>query len=601
MSQPGPDRHAEHPHNPAEPSAVPGTTGARQTSRVGRWLLRLGIAVGVLLAVGAAGLGSAEYYTSRPDFCGSCHVMDPYYKSWSHDVHGAKIGVRCIDCHYAPGERFTFKAKFKGLSQVASYFSGRYGAARPRAHVADESCLRSGCHGDRAFANKFLALGEARMESRIVDGRPVQVPRNPSVHFVHAKHLDIAETRGQIERALGETSDRLRAVLAADDFAKIERAVRSVGPAHSRQSDLRRLVSDLALPPAAQRDAFDLMSLEHRRIRVDQLTGLTCSGCHTFDASMKSHLAADRQVCFTCHFANEEFNRNTGECLRCHEPPRRSVSVHAATDPGANSVLMDHEDIVRRGVDCASCHLDVVRGEARVTERDCTHCHDQARFLEGFADRTTETVRRYHEIHVAEQRAHCFDCHRAVQHGLLAAPSPLTSEAGFLEPVRNDCQHCHPNHHAEQVALLTGAGGVDVARPLPSAMIGSRLNCRACHTQPGEAGKGDAVVRASRESCSACHSAEYMQMFDSWRHELDMYLMESETRLARVEQALAAAAADKREAILDVTALLSAARQNIHLVRAGGGLHNRAYALQLLDTARDQLTKAERLLPSPPQ
>jgi nitrate/TMAO reductase-like tetraheme cytochrome c subunit len=592
MSTPNSSDHLEPSPPPGHPAAAAGSAPARPR----RWLMRIGVTAGVLLLVGAIGLGSAEYYTSRPKFCGSCHIMDPYYESWSRDIHGAKIGALCIDCHYAPGEQHTIKAKFKGLSQVASYFSGRYGTGRPRAHVDDDSCLRSGCHGDQAFSSKPLLIGEPRTESRLVGEQAVNVQRSPSVHFMHSKHLEVTQTRGEIERAIAETTERIREAAGAERLAKISNAARSVGPAARRNDALDLLLVELSLPEAVRKDAATLMSLEHRRIRVDQLDGLTCSACHTFDASLKSHVAADRQVCFTCHFANEEFNRNTGECLRCHEPPRRSVSVHPDATKSAQAVLMDHEDIVRRGVDCASCHLDVLRGDARVSERECTHCHDQARFLDEFATRTTETVRKYHEAHVAGQRAHCFDCHRAIQHGLIDASTTAATGGGFLEPVLNNCQHCHPNHHAEQVALLTGTGGVQVDHSTPSAMVGSRLNCRACHTEVGEGGKGDAVMRAARQSCVACHSDEYMKMYDSWKREIETYLVESEARLARSEKAAADRGVDVAER---VNLLLSAARSNIHLVRAGGGLHNRAYALQLLDMAGQQLSQAEQLLPPP--
>src|SRR5262245_29612472 len=74
----------------------------RRTWRRFFWVL--GWTAAIVLFVGAAGLAGAEYWTSRPSFCGSCHVMDPYYESWSHDTHGAKIGALCVDCHYAPGE-----------------------------------------------------------------------------------------------------------------------------------------------------------------------------------------------------------------------------------------------------------------------------------------------------------------------------------------------------------------------------------------------------------------------------------------------------------------------------------------------------------------
>lgn len=588
--------------SPSDSTTAETTANAapRPRSKARSWLARLGIGFGVFVVVAGVGLGGADYYTSRPDFCGSCHIMDPHYESWTRDIHGAKIGVKCIDCHYAPGERFTVMAKFRGLSQVASYFSGRYGAGRPRAHVADASCLRSGCHGDLAHFNKLLPIGEPRIEKRIVDEHEVEVRRDPSVYFVHQKHLDTTARRDELEKEIATVTERLRGAAQGDQFAKIERAAMSVGPAHLREAALQKLGKDLALSESTQKDALALMQLNHRRVRVDQLAGLNCSACHAFDASLKRHIGSDRSVCFTCHFTNEEFNRNTSECLRCHEPPRRNVNVHAGPTQ-ADNVVMNHDDIVRRGVDCVSCHRDVVRGESRVAERECTHCHDQAKYLEEFATRTTETVRKYHEVHIHNQRAHCYDCHQAMQHGLIDPAAPLAHSEGFLEPVVNDCQHCHPNHHAQQVGLLTGTGGADIARPIPNAMVGSRLNCRACHTQSGESDKGDSVVRATRESCAACHSDDYMKMFDSWKSELDQLGAEAATRLEKIGAALAAqhklSEADAKRA----QTLFAAARQNVELVRGGGGLHNRAYALQLLDVAREHFAEIERLLTPPPQ
>jgi hypothetical protein len=363
---------------------------------------------------------------------------------------------------------------------------------------------------------------------------------------------------------------------------------------------LERVAHELALPAAVRADAAVLMDLEHRRIRLDQLAGLNCSACHNFNPALTSHMIANRQVCYTCHFTHEEFNQGTGECLRCHEAPTRSVSIHgAALGSGTTqTVQMDHQDIVKRGVDCASCHYDVLRGAATVSERDCVHCHDQARFLEEFATRTTETVRKYHAVHVAQQRAHCFDCHRAIQHGLLepsqfAADSGITG--GFLEPVLNDCQHCHPNHHSEQVALLRGTGGIGLAHATPSGMLGSRLNCRACHTESGAGAKGDAVVRATQQACAACHGQDYLALFDQWKHEINTYLAEAEQLLAHVTPLLAATAPPSPD-FTRATELAAAAQHNLELVRNGGGMHNRQFALQLLDAARRDLNAALELL-----
>src|SRR5262245_31942397 len=128
-------------------------------SRLKRWLARAGITLVVVALLGGSLVGVAEHRTSQPQFCASCHIMEPYYDSWQADMHGSKLDVACVECHYAPGESTTIHAKLRGLSQVASYFSGRYGATRPRPHVADASCLTSKCHGDGKFMDKPIHFG----------------------------------------------------------------------------------------------------------------------------------------------------------------------------------------------------------------------------------------------------------------------------------------------------------------------------------------------------------------------------------------------------------------------------------------------------------
>jgi nitrate/TMAO reductase-like tetraheme cytochrome c subunit len=575
-------------------SRTAGVSEKKTHSRAYRWARRVSITLVLLLVVGAVGLVGADYYTTRPNFCGTCHVMDPYFESWSRDLHGARLGVLCVDCHYAPGERFTIHAKFKGLSQVASYFSGRYGAGRPRAHVADESCLVSGCHGERSFMSKLLPIGEPRMEGRVVDGVTPEVMRAPTVHFFHEKHLDVAARLEENAAAVSEIADAFRQQLASDAYERLGRAVRSVAPADRRATELADLVAELALSSESRTQALQWSELTHRRTRLKQLDSLHCASCHSYDATGDEHLAVNQQVCFNCHFANERFNQGTGECLKCHEPPTRAIVVHAPTDAQASqTVVMDHQDVLQRGVKCASCHLDVVRGNATVTRRECAHCHDSDEFLVDFDQRDTDRVAEYHAIHVAEQRARCEDCHQTVTHGLLKSID-IASDSAFLDLVLEDCQHCHPAHHTEQVHMLMGTGGSGVDRAVPNAMLGSRLNCRACHTQSGEDFKGEPLIRASGQSCVQCHSPDYIDLFGQWHHEIAQYLESAEQRLVEFEQALADVAADQTALPADVTALLDRARHNTRLVKVGGGLHNRAFALQLLDVARGDLDQVAK-------
>ena len=166
----------------AEVAANSQSVVPKKRPRWKRWLIGTAIVCTVSLVLGSMVVGVAEYKTSQPQFCASCHIMEPYYDTWAADPHGEKFGVACVECHYAPGEQTTIKAKLRGLSQVASYFSGRYGAGRPRAYVSNLSCMTAQCHGDLKFMDKPLLLG--------------------SVTFTHARHLkrDTAEEEKHKQR-----------------------------------------------------------------------------------------------------------------------------------------------------------------------------------------------------------------------------------------------------------------------------------------------------------------------------------------------------------------------------------------------------------------
>jgi cytochrome c nitrite reductase small subunit len=64
-----------------------------------KFLVIGGIAVGILLLLGAAGWN----YHEQPNFCSTCHIMEPYLESWNSSdfsVHAhAMEGVNCLECH----------------------------------------------------------------------------------------------------------------------------------------------------------------------------------------------------------------------------------------------------------------------------------------------------------------------------------------------------------------------------------------------------------------------------------------------------------------------------------------------------------------------
>ncbi|UCH72956.1 MAG: NapC/NirT family cytochrome c, partial [Rhodospirillales bacterium] len=126
----------------------------------------LAIAPVVLIAVLAGAWEGANYYTSRDSFCGgSCHIMNEQYVAWQKSKHYAPGGepgkhAACIDCHFLPGEKRSFKAMMEGARHLAAYLYDRDAHLPIRPVVKDGACLRSGCHALETFQDKTIQYGE---------------------------------------------------------------------------------------------------------------------------------------------------------------------------------------------------------------------------------------------------------------------------------------------------------------------------------------------------------------------------------------------------------------------------------------------------------
>lgn len=105
----------------------------------------------VLLSIAFVVTGKILDITENPDFCGkNCHIMRPYYDSWSEAAHN---NVRCIECHYEPGLIGHLKGKINGLLQFYSYEtsnSEKY-SGQLSAQVSDDNCLV--CHEKRIHSS----------------------------------------------------------------------------------------------------------------------------------------------------------------------------------------------------------------------------------------------------------------------------------------------------------------------------------------------------------------------------------------------------------------------------------------------------------------
>jgi nitrate/TMAO reductase-like tetraheme cytochrome c subunit len=580
-------------------SAPPQSTGnpVPRRRRLRRWLKRLTIIaiVGIVLVVGV--VLYAEHRTSQPSFCGSCHIMEPYYASWKDDLHGDRLGVACVDCHYAPGERTTVKAKLRGLSQVFSYISGRYGSTRPRAHVSNLSCMTGECHGDGKFMDKQISLG--------------------TVTFVHAKHLKYDKVkRDDSKAALAQLTDTIRDKLGEERFGQLQAIANQAGPAAERISNMLALVESWSVE-VTREEVENFSQLQHLQVRVAQLDDLQCTNCHSYSGrepqlnqgpSSEHHFSASSSACYTCHFNNEGFNTGTNRCLMCHSLPTQQITVHpelnaeeqARLDTSALAaapVKMDHQTILERNVDCIACHADVASEDSQVTRRDCERCHDQPRFFKDWTQPfTLDVVAQYHKAHVAGQRAKCLDYHSEIHHELVREEAPETAQPGFLTTAMSNCTYCHPNQHAEQINLLRGAGGQGVAQSTPNMMFGARTNCYGCHTKVEMGDAMHEMAAQAASGCTTCHGDKHADTFEKWKLGIELSREDAEQAYTNAQTLFDEASDLPAESRQQVSDLLAAAKADLEMVRGGNGLHNVTYAMELLDSVTQRCQEAAELL-----
>ena len=120
--------------------------------------------VGLLVIAGVVcGLGGLFMYLLRahtyfigddPSACVNCHIMTPYYATWSHSSHGRidnqSNGATCNDCH-VPHQNLALKYGFKAMDGLkhTAYFVMHSERQAPMAEtltgqVVMDNCIR--CH-----------------------------------------------------------------------------------------------------------------------------------------------------------------------------------------------------------------------------------------------------------------------------------------------------------------------------------------------------------------------------------------------------------------------------------------------------------------------
>jgi nitrate/TMAO reductase-like tetraheme cytochrome c subunit len=333
---------------------------------------------------------------------------------------------------------------------------------------------------------------------------------------------------------------------------------------------------------------------------------LTCDTCH-FKVTAEKHFEVPKDICFLCHLKLEKptlekavveevtigegavekisftqrasinFNEGASKCEICHVIPTRSLQGQLSADDSKVKAIT-HQTIKKSGVACESCHFEVVKGHGEVNtgnvvSNGCLTCHNRSEELLVKA----KDGKLMHDEHVAKHTADCFDCHSVIEH---------KNRADHLDFVREDCMLCHQDQHKYQKILLAGIPVAEGINASPHLMYKVNTNCMGCHLKK-ELNKGHAVRTGAPETCAACHTPEHKKMLADWRKQVGNEIKGAQELELEAQEALEAA---KQRGVAEET--LSKAREMIvagqkflEVVRIGNGVHNKKYAITILDEA----------------
>lgn len=105
-------------------------------------LLIMGVVATIVIVAGSV-LWS---YHDDPQFCATCHLMDPYLESWNSPPSLANVhreaGQECLDCH-------PFKVT-QAASEVVKYITRNHDTPLEERRMPQEECFR--CHEVKTYS-----------------------------------------------------------------------------------------------------------------------------------------------------------------------------------------------------------------------------------------------------------------------------------------------------------------------------------------------------------------------------------------------------------------------------------------------------------------
>lgn len=365
-----------------------------------KWII-IGVLVLLLAWAGYVGIRA----TDSPEFCASCHYMEPYVQNWKTSSHN---DVACIECHAEPGVGGYLARKARLLSEVIRYWTGSY-SSQPDAHLSDAQCLS--CHEqegldrtqtysqDIQFSHKNhyktpsrgVKLNCNTCHSELVQGDHTAVNQSTCIdcHFMGRPE---GKPLGSCQGCHGAPKDKIR--------------IEGITFNHSEY-----LKSDVDC----------LTCHTHVTSGSGDVPPDKCYSCHVerfqqygnTEKIHNVHVTDQQLTCRDCHtkIKHGEFQLNQAispDCRTCHARGH-SVQEQVYIGTGGQGVESQPDPMFLASVTCSGCHPKSDEGPAvatvqsssgqelpKATDKSCVQCHGDGydRLLNNWQSRVSDYRRK---------------------------------------------------------------------------------------------------------------------------------------------------------------------------------------------------------------
>ncbi len=386
----------------------------------------------VLIAGGVIGLFAVEKYTGRPDFCGTrCHTMKLPYETWKKDTHSKKDKpdkkvAACVDCHYAPGEKPTPKAKFRALGQLFSYLATKDKEVRKRAVVNDLSCTTPQCHPREKFIDKKIKI-DYKTDANYVDYKGVIKPFTHKAHEEKTKAIEGQKLHCgscHIHQSAGKHFEVPKELCFTCHFRK----------AKDNEGRSKCFICHEIPTKSLQKQKVGKEAEKEEGVEKKPITHQT--------------LEKAKVPCYTCHFEliSGKVELKKDSCIECHHDPTPEL-MKKIEDKKEDKKLMHDAHVTKQTARCFNCHEPIQHKKTDYLAApipNCAACHQEPHLYVKLitageerkgVDKTPATM---HDV-----KTGCFGCHTEQGYSSTGQKIAIGSPKA--------CVTCHTKDHEKMV------------------------------------------------------------------------------------------------------------------------------------------------------